>query len=447
MIKIKQHPRIVPALTALIFAIAAAVVSQGAYASAFQLTENSAQGLGRAQAGGPAAPGDCSAVVNNPAAMSDFKTDCLAGIVSAINFSAKFYGGGEDAFGQPLTGGNGGDGGDTIPVPSAYFIHPVTERLVLGIGLSAPFGFQTEYDDRWVGRYQGVKTKLQSPALTFAASLKLSDELSVGMSVFAQRTSATLVQDIDLGTVLAQYGVLCGETNFPAQQCDGQGGLKGHNLSYGAGFGVLWKPTPDDRIGFNYRSNVDHDIKGQGTFLIPSNLLPYLGGAFVATGGHADINTPWYASLGWWHTFNDRFSAGINVAYTNWSSFKGLTIVYDNPVQPTTYQDFSYKDTWFTSIGADYKLDDRWTLRGGLAYDQTPTSDATRDPKVPDNSRLWVSIGAGYQFSDNLRIDAAFVHLFVNDAKVNDTSLFESTLTGAFKVTGNVLSVGGQYTF
>ena len=86
-------------------------------------------------------------------------------------------------------------------------------------------------------------------------------------------------------------------------------------------------------------------------------------------------------------------------------------------------------------------------MRGGLAYDQTPTSDATRDPKVPDNSRFWVSIGAGYQYNDNLRFDASFTHLFVDDAKINDTSVFKSTLVGAFDVKGNVFSIGGQYTF
>lgn len=443
MTAIQKQKRIVPALSALSLAVLAAAASQFAHASAFQLTENSAQGLGRAQAGGPAAPGDCSVVVNNPAAMGDFATPCLAGIVAAINFSAKFHGSGQDAFGNPLSGGNGGDGGDTLPVPAAYYIHPVNEQFALGVGLSVPFGFKTDYDDRWVGRYQGVKTKLESPALTFAASWKLSDEFSLGASVIAQRTSATLVQDIDFGAILAAP---TGGALLP-QEADGQGGLKGHDWGYGFGLGALWKPTASDRIGINFRSQIDHTLRGDGTFLVPSNLVPLLGGAFVNTKGRADLATPWYANFGWWHTLDERFSFGVNASYTHWSSFKDLRIVYDNPKQPVSFEDFSYKNSWFTSVGGDYKLDEQWTLRGGLAYDQTPTRDATRDPKVPDNSRLWVSIGAGYRASDNLRFDASFTHLFVDDAKVNNTSPFLSTLTGAFNVKGNVLSVGAQYSF
>jgi len=435
----------VPALTALSLALAAAVASTGAHASGFQLSENNAQSEGRSNAGAAAAPDDCSAVANNPAAMSDFKNSCVAGVLSLINFSAKFSGGGTDAFGSPLTGGNGGDAGTTLPVPAAYYIRPINDQLALGVGLTAPYGFQTKYDDRWVGRYQGVETKLQSPALTFAASWKLSEEVAVGASVIAQRTSATLVQDINIGTILA--GPLNGA--ILPQEADGQGALKGHDWGYGFGLGLLWKPTPSDRIGVNFHSQIDHTISGNGTFLIPSNLLPYFGGAFTNTKGTADFDTPWYTNLGWWHTLDDHFSFGVNASYTNWSSFKVLQINYANPLQAqyNAPQIFDYKNTWFTSIGGDYRIDNQWTVRAGIAYDPTPTSDATRDPKVPDNSRKWLSFGLAYQAADNLRFDAAFVHLFVNDAKINDVSPTFDTLSGAFKVYGNILAVSAQYTF
>jgi len=79
-----------PMLAALPLALVAALSGQTAHASGFQLKENSAEGLGRSFAGSAAAPGDCSVVVNNPAAMSESKTGCLQGDVTAIQFSAKF---------------------------------------------------------------------------------------------------------------------------------------------------------------------------------------------------------------------------------------------------------------------------------------------------------------------------------------------------------------------
>ncbi len=211
----------------------------------------------------------------------------------------------------------------------------------------------------------------------------------------------------------------------------------------------MFKPTPQDRVGVNFHSQIDHTIDGDASFEIPSNLVPLFGGAFVNTKGTADFNTPWFVNFGWWHDFDDRLSLGVTANYTHWSSFKTLVINYANPAQAAYNAPdiFDYKNTWFTSFGGDYKLDERWTVRAGVAYDQTPTSNATRDPKVPDNSRKWLSVGVGYQSSDQLRFDLSFTHLFVDDAKIDDVSATFNTLDGAFKVYGNVLAVSGQYTF
>src|SRR3954454_9543737 len=105
-----------PILAAVPLAIAAALAGQNAHASAFQLKENSAEGMGRSFAGSAAAPGDCSVVVNNPAALSEIKGGCFQADVTVINFGTKFHRGAQDFLGLPLTGGDGGQGGVTQPV-------------------------------------------------------------------------------------------------------------------------------------------------------------------------------------------------------------------------------------------------------------------------------------------------------------------------------------------
>ena len=437
--------RLMPSVAVLPLTLAAVLCGQQARASGFQLQENDAAGMGRAYAGAAAAPGDCSVVDNNPAAMTEFNVQCLQADVTAINFSTRFHGSGSDAFGQPLTGDNGGDGGTTLPVPAFHYIVPVAGQFAFGASLSVPFGFQTEYNDRWMGRYQAQKTKLQAPALTFAGAWKASDQFSIGASVVAQRTSATLSQAIDLGAILAA------PTNgaFLPQEADGRGTLKGNDWGFGYGLGLLWKPTSADRIGVNFRSQINHHISGQATFEVPSNVLPLFNGAFTNTTGDTSINTPAYASASWWHTLDDRLSFGADLGYTHWSSFKDLVITYANPAQApyNAPSVFDFKDTWFASIGADYHLNNAWTLRGGLAYDQTPTVDAHRDPRIPDGSRRWLAVGVGYQASDTLRFDASFAHLFVSDGHVNDLSATFDQLTGYFQSYGNLLAVSGQIMF
>ena len=437
--------RVSPALAALPFAVALAMMAGTAQAAGFQLAENDAMAMGRAFAGGASAPGSCSAVVNNPAAMSQFNMSCLQADMTLIQFSTQFHGSGTDLLGRPLTGGDGGNGGAIVPVPASYYIRPINDQFALGAALTVPYGFQTEYNDRWMGRYLAQTTKLQSPAITISGSWKASDEFSLGLSLIIQRTTATLGQAVNLGTILAQ------PTNgaWLPQEADARAQLKGSDWGFGWGLGLLWKPTDSDRIGFNFRSQIDHTIDGKATFEVPSNLLPYFNGAFVNTDGVADFNTPAYARVSWWHTANDRLSFGADVGYTHWSSFDKLVVNYANPAQAPYNRPsiFGFEDTYFVSVGADYRLDDKWTLRGGIAYDQTPTVDEHRDPRVPDGSRKWIAVGADYAYSDDMKFSVGFVHLFVDDGVINDTSSTFDTLVGRFESYGNLLGFSGQLKF
>ena len=100
-----------------------------AQGAGFQLQENDVKGMGRADAGSASAPDDCAVVVNNPAAMSEFKTSCLQGDLTAINFGTQFYGSGTDLLGRPLTGDTGGDGSRGAGASGAAAVAPAGWRL------------------------------------------------------------------------------------------------------------------------------------------------------------------------------------------------------------------------------------------------------------------------------------------------------------------------------
>src|SRR6185437_7198211 len=99
-----KHPITAPrlaglALAALSVAVAGALVSPVAFASGFQISENTVQAMGRAYAGREAAGNDASVVMNNPAAMVDFDTSAVQLDATAINVSTQFHGNGTDAIG------------------------------------------------------------------------------------------------------------------------------------------------------------------------------------------------------------------------------------------------------------------------------------------------------------------------------------------------------------
>ncbi len=89
-------------------------------------------------------------------------------------------------------GGNGGDAGDWALVPAGYLAWPISDRLSIGVGLSAPFGLATEYDATWVGRFQAVKSEIETINLNPSIAFKVNDMVSLGFGVNCQTIEAEL---------------------------------------------------------------------------------------------------------------------------------------------------------------------------------------------------------------------------------------------------------------
>ncbi|QDE38049.1 transporter [Luteibacter pinisoli] len=472
--QIKLHTRPL-AVAALSLAIAGALVApQAAHASAFQLKENSAKALGRAFAGSAAAGDDASVIVNNPAAMSLLEGNTFQADVTGINFSTKFHGTSTDAQGRPISGGNGGDAGTTIPVPALYFASKVGDRVHIGLGLTAPFGFKTDYDSDWKGRYNAIKSDFKSYDATLSASFDVTDDFAIGASFIAQKTTAELTSAINYNSAalgVLQQGVAAGaipavaaptyarliNTVVPAGT-DGVAKIKGDDWAYGWQLGGIWKLTAQDRFALNYRSAIKHHLEGTGNFTVPANAAALLSNPAIAslfqgqapfthTDGNAGFETPAVATASFWHQ-DEKFGLGMDLSWTKWDSFKNLTVTYANPNQPPTSEAYNWRNTWFASVGGEYYLSDKLTLRGGVAIDTTPTYADTRSPRVPDSTRKWLAFGMGYKVSEKFEINAGYAHIFVNKAHMNGVaSATGDTLVGENDDKGNLLSLSAKYQF
>ena len=95
--------------------------------------------------------------------------------------------------GVPTQGGNA-TSDDPAVVPNINYSHPLSEDLVVGVGLSSPYGLATSYTDGWVGRYLALDTELQTINLNLALALT-RPRRSVGLAsaaCTATRPSAML---------------------------------------------------------------------------------------------------------------------------------------------------------------------------------------------------------------------------------------------------------------
>jgi len=440
----------------LALGIAGALAAGNAHGAAFQLKENSAKGQGRAFAGSASAPDDVAIVANNPAGMRLLDGRQFQFDLSTISFSAKYQGGGGRYAGPtgagqglPISGGNGGDAGKIAPLPAAYFHLPFGENdnMHFGASLTVPFGFETKYDRDWVGRYLGTKTKLEAIDAALAFSYDVNPYVSFGASVFAERLNIDLAGAMDLGAAL--YGKVPG---FTPGSADAYNRIKGNNTAVGYTLGGLFSIDENTNIGLTYRSQMDHKIDdGSARFTADTTsgqqALAVLQsqGLFVNSKGKATVKLPASATISFTHRFEGPWSVMADVTRTGWSKFEKVNVNLDSgQVLPLS---FGYRDTTFASIGADYRLNDTLTLRGGVAYDQTPTTVEHRDVRVPDNSRKWLSLGLSWKPSERIEYNVGYTHLFASKPEIDALSSYSSTLVGEYKVTGDVLAASINYKF
>ncbi|MCL7715535.1 outer membrane protein transport protein [Stenotrophomonas mori] len=466
-------------VTALAFGIAGALAFSHADAAAFQLKENSAKGLGRAFAGSTSAEGDASVIATNPASMRLLEGRQFQADVSAISFSAKFRGDGHYANGAPISGGNGGDAGMIAPVPAMYLHLPFGENdnMHFGTSLTVPFGFKTEYDRDWVGRYSGVKTELQAIDLSAAFSYDVNPYVSFGASVFAERLNVDLTSALDMGTAInasaqqkaaaaalaaggspaqaaaaaQQAAQQMAQMGFSPGSADGFLRIKGDKVTYGYTLGTTLTPVEGTNIAFSYRSSVKHKINdGNARFTVPPNAAALLAatapGTFIDSKGRASITLPASATVSFSHRINDQWSLMADVSRTAWSKFDQVTVQYDSN-QPDSVLPFHYRDTTFASVGTEYRMSETLTLRGGLALDQTPTTDAHRDVRVPDTSRKWLSLGLTWTPSERAEYSVGYTHLFTSDPNTHAVSATNNFVDGKYKVGGDVLAASVNYKF
>jgi long-chain fatty acid transport protein len=378
-------------------------------AAGFALIEQSGSGMGNAYAGAAAVAEDASTVFFNPAGMSLLEGPQFAGAAHVIDVSAKFSGSATNPLalgGGAATGGNGGNAGDTAVVPNLYFTMPIGERLHAGLGVNVPFGLTTEYDSNWVGRFQGVKSELVTTNINPSISYKVSDVLSIGGGINYQRAEAELTNAIVLGAGQP------GKTKLDAE-ADG----------WGWNLGAMFQVTPSTRIGVSYRSEIDYELEGTVSNTSDTGAPAAVAAANATSGAsRADITFPDMFSISLAHAVSDRLQLLADVTRTGWSSINEVRVINTTNGGVRDILTFDFDDAWRYSIGANYRWSETWTLKAGLAYDESPVKGATtRTVRLPDSDRTWISLGGQMKVGSSGRLDLGYAHLFIKDAPIDFT--------------------------
>lgn len=378
-------------------------------AAGFALIEQNASGLGNAYAGQAAVAADASTIFFNPAGLTMLPDRQVVMAGHLIKPQAEFSGS------SNIGGGDGGDAGGLAIVPNAYLAYRLTPDIHVGVGMNAPFGLKTEYDSTWAGRTQAIKSELKTINLNPSIAWKATETLSLGAGLSVQYAKATLTNNAG-GLGLAT--------------------IKGDDYGWGYNLGALWQISPATRIGLAYRSEVDQKLEGKAEFSL---------NALANTPVTASVTLPDSASLSVFHKLSPYVDLLVDVTWTGWSDFDELRILRTNGTTLGVTPE-NWSDSYRYSVGANYRMNDKITLRTGVAYDETPVSDVFRTARIPDEGRTWLALGAQYRLSDKTALDFGYAHLFVKDAAI---SKLESgvTLTGTYDASVDILSAQLTHNF
>lgn len=281
------------------------VAAPSARASSFSLFgDQSVVSSGLAGAGGAAAAYDASTIFYNPAGMSfleDKVTNTFGAsyILPSIQFTNR---GSRTAPGspisQPTTGENqtasNNAGFFNSSVPQFYLAYKINNKFSVGLGINAPFGLETDWNERSVLRYNATNSRITNVNINPSASYKILDNLSIGAGFNASYTQAGLSSAIDFGLINAQFagGVQSAVLNnaaIPAalrptaaaaaagatavtvggvtpQTRDGFVRFGGEGWAYGWNVGLLYEPIKGTRLGLSFRSNLNTTIDGHSRF-------------------------------------------------------------------------------------------------------------------------------------------------------------------------------------
>jgi len=412
--------------------LAVAMASTQIFASGFALNEQSISGMGTGFAGRSSSADDASTVFGNPAGMSRIKRQEVTGGIAAIDASSDI----KDAQGAH-PGTNKGDMVPFTAVPMGYYVKPIDDHWAFGLGVYAPFGLITDYENGFQGAGFGSKSEVKVVTFQPTVSYAFNDKVSIGFGPTINRIGGTLESDVPL----------FGDTHVK---------IKGDDVALGYNFGVLVQATDTTRVGLTYHSKVKYKIEGHTDISAGANSPS----AFLKSNRYdasLKIETPESVDFSVTQQLTDAWTLYAGSTWTRWSRLKDITVNNDGvtaaqggALSPALFgtitEEQNWHDTWAYAIGTSYQLNKQWVLRTGLSFDQSPTNNTDRSPRIPTGDRTIFSLGAGYNVTDDLTIDVAYSYLKEEAVKVDRSNLVDS-YSAKYENSANGFGVGATYRF
>lgn len=260
-----------------------------------------------------------------------------------------------------------------IPMPLAGVITRLNDSLVFGLGGYMPFGMGVTNSESWQRGQNFRKSLLGLGNFTAALAWQATDKLDLGIGLDAGY--AQLIYKAPLH----QIGDFVFNPAF----------LKNEGNGFGASgrFGAIYRPNSRLTLGLSLATPLKATLEGKTAIQLWG--LPLFKDEFKT---------------------HVRFPARLSLGLA-WQAGKKLKLVFDADLYPgqppglrlnfkrlpTIVQKLDWQTNFSYHLGAEYRLNEAWKLRGGLAYLTAAVPEKTANPIIPDGLGYGLTVGAGWE--------------------------------------------------
>lgn len=372
-----------------LLAISAAAVllaPQAVGAEGFSINEWSAEGFAM---GGARmfAENDAANMAYNPASLTKIKGEVAKISATYISPHGKYktYGTADtDSNGNPtgsfgLTNGNPNEltqtGHNRVHpawAPGSYYVRQINDKEWLGFGAYSRFGNSCQFEAGSLPGTNNTSAKMNGISLGVNYAKKLDNKWSASLGAEINYVGLELDKSMP----------------YPGSQMH----IEGDSYALGWNAAANYAFDNKNEIGVVYRSKVNHSMEAD----YDAHGM-YLQKGFNATGdAYGCVTLPESVMIGYGHKFNDRTRVELNGTWTRWSRFGALDMSFDGHLHPNPK---NWSDGWRYAIGIEHKLSNKYSLLGGIAYDESAIPDYPEvgaDFMVPTGTRTTFTIGTQY---------------------------------------------------
>jgi long-chain fatty acid transport protein len=320
-------------------------------------------------------------------------------------------------------------------VPHAYWVQPINDTWKFGLGLNAPFGLTTEWENpnQFAGRFISTKAALRAIDVNPTLGWQITPNFGLGFGAIARFSDVELNRNVPTINPFTQTVIDVGRLGLEGDFSEG----------YGFNVGILHRWNESFSWGLSYRSKVTVEYEGEARLTQIPTGNPQLDAVFAsrlpfntALPVETEIEFPDVASLGLAFSLSPNLLLETDVNWTGWSSFDEVPINFVGGAT-NSLPDATLPEEWEDVY--NYRAGLRWTRsqtsewRVGYVFDESPQPEAGVSPLLPDADRNGFTLGYGH--TGGISADFAVMYLPFDERSRNESFPGEGDFFGTYNTT------------